>query len=167
MATPDPTITTTPGKNEKVNNVLNIEDVLRKASGGVSDVVSAGSAPSPEQREKLAKIQQLAANLEQELRALRAAMPENSGDPPQREIDPLGWPVSRLLRGKRTGDRRRHRPHPRHGSDSRGRASGGKRLDTRGVTRLTDSFLKRGIFRRSVVGNIGNLSGHFPVFQNL
>ena len=83
MATPDPTITTTPGKNEKVNNVLNIEDVLRKASGGVSDVVSAGSAPSPEQREKLAKIQQLAANLEQELRALRAAMPENSGDPPQ------------------------------------------------------------------------------------
>ena len=86
MATPDsdPTITTTPGKNEKVNNVINIEDILRKASRGASDLVSTGSAMSLEQRDKLTTIQQLAADLEQELRALRAATSENSGNPPQR-----------------------------------------------------------------------------------
>jgi hypothetical protein len=86
MAAPDSssTVTVTPGKNEKVNNVINIEDILRKATEGARGLLKTGSALGLEHGEKLPAIHQLAADLEKEFRALRAAAPENSGNPPQR-----------------------------------------------------------------------------------
>jgi hypothetical protein len=85
MATPDPKIEikVTPGKNEKVNNVIDFEDLLQKARAGAGDLVRTGSAEAAEHEERLSLIQKLVAELEPQLRALRASAGQKPGDPPQ------------------------------------------------------------------------------------
>ena len=84
MATPDAKIEikVTPGKNEKVNNVIRFEDLLQKARQGASDLVRTRSAEAAEQ-ERLSLIQKLAADLEPQLRALRASAKQEPGEPPE------------------------------------------------------------------------------------
>jgi hypothetical protein len=83
MATPDsnPTVKITPGKNEKVNNVINMEDLLRRVTGGARDIAGTGSAASLDHADKLSTIQRIAADLETNLRELRAKSLGSSDNP--------------------------------------------------------------------------------------
>jgi len=74
---PKTTVSITPGKNEPVNNVLKFEDLVQRAKQGAAK--SARSRTAAKQRDELATVQQLAADLETSLRALRKAMPDQPG----------------------------------------------------------------------------------------
>jgi hypothetical protein len=69
MAIPDPTIELTPGKNEIVSNVFQIEDILHQTL--ISDQARQRSMIDSEHGEKIAAIQQLVSDLEKKLGELR------------------------------------------------------------------------------------------------
>jgi hypothetical protein len=79
------TVSVTPGQNEKVNNVIKFEDLVQNLKQSAAKPAGARAAVPAQQREHLKSIQQLAAELEQRLRALRKAMPDREDPPPARD----------------------------------------------------------------------------------
>ena len=77
-------VSVTPGQNEKVNNVIKFEDLLKNVRQGAALPPRRLAALPAQQREQLGSIQQLAADLERRLRAVRAAMPDQAKPAPAR-----------------------------------------------------------------------------------
>jgi hypothetical protein len=83
MATPDSQaeISVTPGKNETKNNVIRFEDLVRKAGEGAGSLLGKRAVLAQDQGDRLGKVQQLAADLEKHLKALRATEPPEPDEP--------------------------------------------------------------------------------------
>ena len=73
---PKPSVSVTPGKNKPVNNVLKFEDLVQQLKQGAPAAASKRGGVKPAHRDHLSAIQQLATDLEERLRAVRRALPD-------------------------------------------------------------------------------------------
>jgi len=81
--TPEPTVTVTAGKNTPVKNVLKFEDLVQQLKEGAPVAARQKGAVKAAHREHLSAIQELAADLEQRLRAVRRALPDSEAPAPR------------------------------------------------------------------------------------
>lgn len=77
-----PTVTMTAGKNKPVNNVIKFEDLVQQLKQGVPAAARKAAGAKAVHRDQLTEIQQLATDLEQRLRAVRSAMPDQAAPAP-------------------------------------------------------------------------------------
>jgi hypothetical protein len=71
-----PSVSVTPGKNKPVNNVIKFEDLVQQLKDGAPVAASRKAGVKAAHRDNLAEVQQLAADLEARLRAIRRALPD-------------------------------------------------------------------------------------------
>lgn len=70
---PKTTLSVTPGQNAQVNRVIKFEDLVQRLKQGAAKPAGARAAVRGAQRQQLDSIQKLAADLEKQLRSIRAA----------------------------------------------------------------------------------------------
>ena len=70
---PKTTLSVTPGQNEQVKHVIKFEDLVQHLKRGAAKPAGARAPIRGAQRQQLDSIQKLAADLEKQLRSVRAA----------------------------------------------------------------------------------------------